>query len=89
MSFFQVPTTEAEYLSDPSKYPKIMGVVTAGTTIQFSKADYMYGPEQRLFIFGRIADGKFNGLEVNLETISEHVARNRGSVKSVCLAPKS
>jgi hypothetical protein len=88
LSFFQVPATEAEYRANPSKYPKIMGIVNLGTTLQFLKGEYMFGPDQRLFLTGMIAEGEFKGLEVSLDAVSDYPTRNRGTVKPACLTPK-
>jgi len=69
---YSAPESIEIYNNSKKQWPDIKGIVTAGTEIQCNKL-IMYnaaGYGSSLYIFARILDGPFSGLEVEISDLS-------------------
>jgi hypothetical protein len=82
----QIPESLDAYRANPSQY-RVFGIVRPGTVIRFWRADYMYGPEQRLFLSGVIDDGELAGTAIDIAVLSKWEGRNKATILRDCLRP--
>ena len=73
------PRSMEEYRSNPARWPKIRGILPAGTRIRLDRIEHHQYPglEDWYVATGTIESGEFRGREVNLGFISSGVPGSR------------
>jgi hypothetical protein len=73
------PQSMDQYRSDPERWPKLRGIVTAGTRIRLDRIEHHRYPglEDWYEITGTIESGEFQGSKVDLAFISSGVPGSR------------
>ena len=73
------PRSMDEYRSDPARWPKIRGILPAGTRVRLDRIEHHRYPglEDWYEVTGTIESGDFRGREVNLGFISSGVPGSR------------
>ena len=66
-----IPLSLNDYLANKNaKYSRFIGVLMPGTKVRFTKAEFMSGADQRLFIEGIVEDGEFKETKLALDYVS-------------------
>jgi len=73
------PRTTSDYLANPGHWPKILGIVPAGTRIRLKQVEHHKYPglDDWFEAYGVIETGEFRGREVDLSWISSGVPDSR------------
>lgn len=75
----EAPQSMDEYRSNPGRWPKISGILPAGTRIRLDRIEHHQYPglEDWYEIRGTIESGEFRGREVDLAFVSSGIAGSR------------